>query len=231
MLSLAEVRINLTIPVLSAGHLKALHDGLGETEARGKEHFLPPSSSPGPVPSSLLPGTSRSGARLPGAHGPRTGGAGWGSPGCGRSSRNGSCPWPADPASRACWCSAACSPAASSGPAAAAGSQPAQGHRESSAQSSSLWAPQQCLATQDPSRRVLPPGPQRLLPAVSGIWLGSRSWFPGGEARQGLGAVSGERWSDRGSRVQRDVGLGWKGMWVYGICLIVKPEPVCDGEL
>lgn len=45
--SLAEVRINLTIPVLSAGHLKALHDGLGETEAL-KEHFLPPSSPPWP---------------------------------------------------------------------------------------------------------------------------------------------------------------------------------------
>lgn len=137
-LPLAEVRINLTIPVLSAGHLKALPDGLGETEAL-KEHFLPPSSSPGPVVSSLLSSSTRSRARL--QHRPRTGGAGWGSPGCGRSSRSGSCPWPADPTSRACWCSAACNPAASAGPAAAAASRPAEGHRDSSAQSSSVGPP------------------------------------------------------------------------------------------
>lgn len=151
--SLAEVRINLTIPVLSAGHLKALHDGLGETEAL-KEHFLPPSSPPGPVASSLLASSTQSRARL--QHRPRTGGAGWGSPGCGRSSRSGSCPWPADPASRACWCSAACNPAASAGPAAAAASWPAEGHRDSSAQSSSLWVPQGCPDT--PTRDPPPPG-------------------------------------------------------------------------
>lgn len=36
MLSLAEVRNDLTIPVLSAVHLRALHVGLGETEAGGR---------------------------------------------------------------------------------------------------------------------------------------------------------------------------------------------------
>lgn len=63
MLSLAEVRNDLTIPVLSAVHLRALHVGLGETEA-GEGAFLPPSSSPGAMASSLLPGSSRSRTRL-----------------------------------------------------------------------------------------------------------------------------------------------------------------------
>lgn len=49
---------------------------------------------------------------------PRTGGGGWGSQGCGRSSRTACGPWLADPASTAHWCSAACNPAASSGAAA-----------------------------------------------------------------------------------------------------------------
>lgn len=183
---------------------------------RGREHSYPHPAPLVPWPAPYCPAAAGAGpgwqsrARLPGAHRPRTGGAGWDSPGCGRSSHNGSCPWPADPASRACWCSAACNPAASSGPAAAAVSRPAGGHRNSSAQSSSLWIPQGCLATptRGPSRRVLPPGSQRLLPAASDIWLGSRSGFPGEEARQELGVESGERWPYRGSRVQRDVGLG-----------------------
>lgn len=87
------------------------------------------------------------------------------------------------------------------------------------------WAPQQGI---HPSRRVIPPGSQRFLPAASGIWLGSRSCFPGGGARQGLGAVCG---SDRGPRGQRDGGLGWKGDVAYGIWLIVKPELVCNAGL
>lgn len=49
---------------------------------------------------------------------PRTGGGGWGSRGCGRSSHTACGPWLAGPASTAHWCSAACNPAASSGAAA-----------------------------------------------------------------------------------------------------------------
>ena len=118
--------------MLSSVHLKALHDGVGETEARGGEGTYPtPSLLPwlrAHLPCCKAP--SQRGARLQAsAHGPRTGGAGWGSRGCGRSSRNGSCPSPADPASRACWCSAACSPARSSDPAAAAGNRPGKGQR------------------------------------------------------------------------------------------------------
>lgn len=39
-----------------------------------------------------------------------------------------------------------------------------------------------------------PPRSQGLLPAASGIWLGSRSCFPGRGARQGLGGVAGDTW-------------------------------------